>query len=149
MHKVDRCARGCSSRRALPSLPSENNYLYKTTSWSFFKRAVRSLHWFVVVRAVLPSVCARFIVSSGYFLDLGASCRAAHTELFTTQTSLRFARSRAPSAQAPPRPHFVHYSASLICLKGGWGCRPCFGRCSAVAQSGLCRLCVVRRCHSA
>ena len=37
------------------------------------------------------------------------------------------------TAQAPPRPHFVHHSASLIFLRGGWEYRPSLGRCSAGA----------------
>jgi hypothetical protein len=53
------------------------------------------------------------------------------------QTSLRFARSCAPShrMQAPPRLHFVHHStfSIILCLRGGWGSRPSLGRCSAVA----------------
>ena len=30
-----------------------------------------------------------------------------------------------------PRPHFAYYFSCLIFLRGGWGCRPCLGRCSA------------------
>ena len=31
------------------------------------------------------------------------------------------------------RPHFAYYFACLIFLRGGWGCRPSLGRCSAAA----------------
>ena len=93
----------------------------------------------MVVRAVLPSVCASFfftvfLIISGRSAVLRA--RGTARGFFCSAFPVCFfARSRAPKPQraGAPCPHFVHHSASLICLRGGWGCRLSFGRCSAVA----------------
>lgn len=56
-----------------------------------------------------------------------------------------FARSCAPRTQRAGtlRPHFVHHSASLMFLRGGWGCRPSLGCCSVVALHRSRKVCCV------
>ena len=113
------------------------------TTGSFLGRCCDSLPEFPqLVRGLgCVALCAcailRFLV---IFLGFGVSCRAvlvgAHG--FSVLCALACAQpwpSHDVAASAPP---CMHHSPFLICVRGGWGCRPSEGCCSAVARPRSC-----------